>query len=479
MKQTSLFLTLVLAGLLASTSALKSIRAYGAIPNDSSDEASWANSRAFTQAIHDANNADDDRVAHVPEGDVYYMFYIEHTNLTNLTVRIDGTLVLNDNRTAWPKDSPHWLSALYFNDSSNLTFEGKGTVEGQGYWWWWHTILTFEDFRPCILTLERATNVIIRGITFKNSPYYHLWLHDVKDFVVRDLLIHVDVTSQKKLLGEAGFLDSLGIPTFPLNTDGIDPAGENILIENVTIQCYDDAVAVKPLNGANKIAQCARNITVRNATVIYGVGMTIGSVPPNKNHACIEDVVFDDIVFKYPIKAIYVKPNPGTVGTGIINNITYKNIVGTYPLWYPIWIGPQQQQQPGQTGQGCSFLYPIIEECPTQPRVPMLNIKLENVTFTGGLTLPGVILCNETAPCTGFNFTNVKNTGIFLVKRSYVTKNVYGVSVGSTPAPGFGTQSEEAFEFQADEPDFEYLPQTVTFTDVDITDYADVIVDSN
>ena len=32
---------------------------------------------------------------------------------------------------------------------------------------------------------------------------------------------------------------------FPLNTDGIDPHGTNILIERVNITCFDDAVAVK------------------------------------------------------------------------------------------------------------------------------------------------------------------------------------------------------------------------------------------
>jgi len=36
--------------------------------------------------------------------------------------------------------------------------------------------------------------------------------------------------------------------TFPLNTDGIDIAGSNILIERVNITNFDDAVAIKPLS---------------------------------------------------------------------------------------------------------------------------------------------------------------------------------------------------------------------------------------
>jgi polygalacturonase len=39
------------------------------------------------------------------------------------------------------------------------------------------------------------------------------------------------------------------MPTFPLNTDGIDPSGTNVIIRNINITNYDDAVAVKPCNG--------------------------------------------------------------------------------------------------------------------------------------------------------------------------------------------------------------------------------------
>jgi polygalacturonase len=38
----------------------------------------------------------------------------------------------------------------------------------------------------------------------------------------------------------------VSIPTYPLNTDGIDPSGTNIIIRNMTITSHDDAVAVKP-----------------------------------------------------------------------------------------------------------------------------------------------------------------------------------------------------------------------------------------
>jgi polygalacturonase len=82
-----------------------------------------------------------------------------------------------------------------------------------------------------------------------------------------------------------------------LNTDGIDPSGSNIIIRNVTITSYDDAVAVKPAHIGNQIAKCAENILVENCKVYFGVGMTIGTVPPHTMHNCIRNVTFRNITF--------------------------------------------------------------------------------------------------------------------------------------------------------------------------------------
>ena len=132
-------------------------------------------------------------------------------------------------------------------DCHNILIEGKGLFDGQGYDWWWYVILTTIDNRPVILNMNQCTNVLIRQLHFFNSPMYHLFLHDMLDLIVRDIEIEVDVDAQRKLLTSFGYLlISLfifliipnrhmrdDIPTFPLNTDGIDPAGKNILIENI------------------------------------------------------------------------------------------------------------------------------------------------------------------------------------------------------------------------------------------------------
>lgn len=60
---------------------------------------------------------------------------------------------------------------------------------------------------------------------------------------------------------------------------------------------------------------------------------------------------------------------------------------------------------------------------------------VQNATFEGGFTMPGVVLCNATNPCTGFEFTDVTNTGSFIWEKDYVCTGVQGTTRGSTPAP--------------------------------------------
>lgn len=131
------------------------------------------------------------------------------------------------------------------------------------------------------------------------------------------------------------------MPIFPLNTDGIDIWGRNFTIRRVKTTNWDDSIVAKPSNLGGAIATCTQDILVEDCTSVFGIGMTIGSVPPNENHACIRNVHFKNIEMDYPIKAIYVKSNPGEHGDGIIKNITYENFVIKNPLWWTIYIGPQ------------------------------------------------------------------------------------------------------------------------------------------
>merc|ERR1711916_356723 len=86
---------------------------------------------------------------------------------------------------------------------------------------------------------------------------------------------------------------------------------------NCVEENFDDVVAVKPSNHGSMFSDCSQDILVRNFTITHGVGLSIGSVPPNTGVNCIRNITLEDSTFSNPFKALYVKPNPGNVGSGL------------------------------------------------------------------------------------------------------------------------------------------------------------------
>ena len=128
---------------------------------------------------------------------------------------------------------------------------------------------------------------------------------------------------------------------------------------------------------------------------------------------------------------------PGSGGE--ISNIVYDNIEIHMPLWWGIYIGPQQQKEPDGSGDGC-MTYPI-GGCTTQPLITVSNITLNNIRQYGSLLPPGIIRCNETNPCKGFVFNNVKASGWWkFLKLGYITEHIEGVVTHSDPAPAFNSE---------------------------------------
>eukprot|EP00347_Sterkiella_histriomuscorum_P020779 403336490 len=447
--------TLALLGLTMAHNILD----HGAVFNQSDTQSAFKNQQAFWATLAVANSSTTDREVYIPsssgsdENLIFTFMPIWMEYLTNITFRVDGVMQLSDDYENWPLNGKSVYNFWTVSDSKNITITGNGLIEGQGYWWWMREYMVLNKHgRPNMLAMRRVQYCLIEGVEFKNSPRYHMELLDTDTFLIQNLQIRVDILEQKKLAIKHGkFNFRLSLPTFPLNTDGIDPSGSNYIIRNVNITSYDDSIAVKPANGGYQISKCAENILAENLTTWMGVGMTIGSVPPNTQHHCIRNVTFRNINFWFPIKAVYIKSNPGHNGDGIIENILYENIWIFEPIWWNIYIGPQQQKQPDGGGPGC-MLYPIIKECETNPSITMRNITLRNVQSRGGY-LPGIVRCNATNPCTDINFENVHIDGLFSdFKYGFIVENVYGKVVNTYPDPGFNqthtiTNAEESEMF--------------------------------
>ena len=83
------------------------------------------------------------------------------------------------------------------------------------------------------------------------------------------------------------------------------------------------------------------------------------------------------------------------------------------------------------------MFYPI-GGCGTQPLVSISDVTLRNIKQTGSWLPPGVIRCNETAPCKNFVFDNVQASGWWsILGLNYISENIEGIVTDSKPDPGF------------------------------------------
>lgn len=382
---------------------------------------------------------------------------------------------------------------------------GCGIVNGSGNFWWWYTII-IGDSRPDLLQVRQSSNFHLENITFLDSPRYHVNLIDMLHATVERVRVLVNVESQLAVMdalstvrrdpraarilhrlwrtpaamrdphelmaamrtistrrghsatgllraiarGTVRWTDDGSVdapdPRFPmiyaLNTDGIDVSGVDIVVRDCTITNFDDAVCAKPISSSVFGARCTHHMRVYNTTIVYGVGISMGSVPPDVGGNCIDGVHVRGATFSKPLKAVYVKPNPAKAdprATGTIANIVYEDLRIDDPLWWPIWIGTQQQHQPHErTGTGCSFFYPLFgAQCPTDPQVTLANITLRRVTVNGGVFSPGVLIANASNPATGFVWDEVVFTrpSAWPIAEGYLCEHVTGVAIHSRPVP--------------------------------------------
>lgn len=119
---------------------------------------------------------------------------------------------------------------------------------------------------------------------------------------------------------------------------------------------------------------------------------------------------FRNITMPKTGKGVYIKSNPscGPGKTAEITDIVYENITMYRPEWWAIWIGPQQQQEPGSSlGDRCALNYPIEDHCPTQGCVTFSGITLKDIVVIEPWLAPGVILGNASNPIQGLVMDNV------------------------------------------------------------------------
>lgn len=138
---------------------------------------------------------------------------------------------------------------VFGNGFLDLNGDGKDDGHGDG---------NLHFLRPSLLELYECENILIEGVTIKDSPFWTVHPVFSKNIILRNLNVQGEV----------------------LNDDGIDPDScQDVLIEGCTIKTRDDAIAIKA--GRDQDAwnrpKCS-NIIIRNNRLLSGVNaFCIGS----------------------------------------------------------------------------------------------------------------------------------------------------------------------------------------------------------
>jgi polygalacturonase len=303
-------------------------------------------SRAFQRAIEQCSASGGGRVV-VPPG-VFLTGPIHLKNNVNLYVSADATIRFSTRPenylppvvTRWEGvDCMNYSALVYAYEQENIAITGSGVLDGrasEANWWSWKgkrdDSLSVHDqraarkrlfdmgekgvplpdrlfgegsyLRPNFFQAYRCRNVLVEGVTFKDSPMW--FLHPV-------------------LCTNVSFV---GITTEGLgpNNDGCDPEScRDVLIRNCTFNNGDDCIAIK--SGRNADGRRANVpsevIIVQGCTMKNGHG---GVVIGSEASGGVREVYAEDCVMDSPQLDRVLRIKTNSVRGGLIENVHMRNV---------------------------------------------------------------------------------------------------------------------------------------------------------
>jgi len=357
-----------------------SISDYGALGDGTTDC-----TNSFKEAINDCNKIGGGKVL-VPGG-TFLTGAIHLKSNVNLYVSENAIIKFSTDKkkylpvvfTRWEGvECMNYSPLIYAYEQENIAVTGKGVLDGQGSnenWWSWkgrsdvgwekgqprqnedrdYLFAMAENkippeerifgdghyLRPNFIQPYKCKNILIEGITFKNSPMW--FIHPV----LSQNVSVVDVT-----------VEGLGP-----NNDGCDPEScKDVLIKGCYFNTGDDCIAIK--SGRNtdgrRINVPSENIIVQNCIMKEGHG---GVVIGSEISGGVNNVYAENCEMSSPHldRAIRIKTN--SIRGGVIENIFARNIAV------------------GEVGEAVLKINYFYEEGDTGEFTPVVrNINIENIT---------------------------------------------------------------------------------------------------
>ncbi|UCC97984.1 MAG: glycoside hydrolase family 28 protein [Phycisphaerales bacterium] len=394
-----------------------SIIAYGAFADNERDC-----TEAFRKAISAAHEAGGGRVV-VPPGS-FVTGPIHLKSNVNLYVS-DGAIVnffVDPNRyipVVYTRfegiECMNYSPLVYAYEQENIAITGKGILDGRANdenWWPWKRTQGGDvkmlqsqgqkgvpvgrrlfgagrQLRPNMIQPYKCSNVLIEGVTIKNSPMWHINPVLSTNVIVRNV----------RVIGHGP------------NNDGCNPeSSRDVLIEGCYFDTGDDCIAIKAgrNNDGRRVNTPSENIIIRHCQMRDGHG---GVVIGSETSGGTRNVFAENCTMDSPNldRALRIKTN--SVRGGVIENIYLRNIT----------IG-----QVAEAVLKVNFLYGEGDAGDFLPTVR--NINMENVTSRKSryaLSITGY----ERSPITGIHLTNctfdnVERTNVLVGAKDLTLRNV-------------------------------------------------------
>jgi len=321
---------------LADAQSFYNVTKYGA-KNDSSKLATMAIKRAI-----DAASKAGGGTVYFPAGK--YLTGAIHLK-SNITIFIDAgaELHFSDNFDDYLPmvesryegvDVKSFSPLFYAHKAENISIIGRGIIDGHGRKWWdfvegynqdqprskWQYLFDKENkdillpddpkqmkrgfLRPPFIQFMFCKNILIEGITIRNSPFW-----TVNPEFCENVKIHAITINN---------------PHSP-NTDGINPEScKNVHISDCHISVGDDCITIKSGKDepGRRMAVPAENYVITNCTMLSGHG---GVVIGSEMSGDVRKITISNCVFDGTDRGIRIKTARGR--GGIVEEIRVSNII--------------------------------------------------------------------------------------------------------------------------------------------------------
>ncbi len=232
----------------------------------------------------------------------------------NLHLEAGATLLGSHNLDEFPLGVSKWegpravatRAALITGEGlDNVALTGRGTIDARGQFWWDLHKKHHDTPRPYIFRVIDSRNVLVEGVTLRNSPMWTCSPLACDNVTISGITIIN--------------------PSDSPNTDGINPDScSNVHISNCHIDVGDDCITIKSGkedDGRANLRAC-ENITVTNCTLVHGHG---GVVIGSEISGSVRNVAITNCVFVGTDRGIRIKARRGR--GGLVEDLRVSNLV--------------------------------------------------------------------------------------------------------------------------------------------------------